>query len=188
MLNLKDIDQSWTLFLDRDGVINHEKKMDYVYRYSEFVFHDRVKEAMKIFSHYFGKIILVTNQRGVGRGLMSEEDLIDIHVKMLADIEKSGGRIDEIFYCTSTDDEHPNRKPNPGMAFLAKKKIPQIDFQKSIMVGNNLSDMQFGRNAGMYTIHVRTTHPDIILPNDLIDMSFLDLYDFAKQLETMNNE
>ena len=185
MLNLKDIDQRWTLFLDRDGVINHEKEMDYVYSYNEFVFHDRVKEAMKIFSHYFGKIILVTNQRGVGRGLMSEGDLIDIHIKMLADIRNSGGRIDEIFYCTSTDNEHPNRKPNPGMAFLAQEKFPLIDFKKSVMVGNNLSDMQFGRNAGMYTVHVRTTHPDITLPNDLIDMSFLDLYDFAK---TLNRE
>ena len=183
MFNLKDIDQTWTLFLDRDGVINHEKEMDYVYRYSEFVFHDRVMDAMKIFSEHFGKIILVTNQRGVGRGLMSEDDLIDIHQQMLSDISHSGGRIDEIFYCTSTDNAHPNRKPNPGMAFLAQKKFPHIDFKKSIMVGNNLSDMQFGRNAGMCTIHVRTTHPDIQLPNDLIDASFLDLYDFASALQ-----
>ena len=51
------------------------------------------------------------------------------------------------------------------------------------MVGNNLSDMQFGRSAGMYTIHVRTTHADIQLPNDLIDASFLDLYDFASALQ-----
>ena len=184
MFNLKDIDQTWTLFLDRDGVINHEKKMDYVYRYSEFVFHDRVTDAMKIFSDYFGRIILVTNQRGVGRGLMSEDDLLDIHQQMLSDIINSGGRIDEIFYCTSTDNEHPNRKPNPGMAFLAQKKFPHIDFKKSIMVGNNLSDMQFGRNAGMYTIHVRTTHPDIQFPNELIDASFLDLYEFASALQS----
>lgn len=185
MLDLKDIDDSWTLFLDRDGVINHEKKMDYVYHYNEFIFYDRVKEAMKIFSAYFGKIVLVTNQRGVGRGLMSEDDLTDIHLKMLTDIKNSGGRIDEIFYCTSTDNEHPNRKPNPGMAFLAQKKFPPIDFKKSIMVGNNLSDMQFGRNAGMYTVHVRTTHPEITFPNDLIDLSFLDLYDFAITLQTV---
>ena len=95
------------------------------------------------------------------------------------DINRSGGRIDEIFYCTSTDEENPYRKPNPGMAFEAKKKFPPIDFKKSIMVGNNLSDMQFGRNAGMFTIHVRTTHPDIRLPHDLIDMSFADLFEFA---------
>ena len=185
MLDLKNIDSTWTLFLDRDGVINHEKKMDYVYNYEEFIFYDRVKEALKILSGYFGKIILVTNQRGVGRSLMSEKDLLDIHVQMLTDIKDSGGRIDEIFYCTSTDNEHPNRKPNPGMAYLAQKKFPLIDLKRSVMVGNNLSDMQFGCNAGMYTVHVRTTNPDIILPHDLIDMSFLDLFEFANTLQTI---
>jgi histidinol-phosphate phosphatase family protein len=183
MLDLKNIDPSWTLFLDRDGVINHEKEMAYVYRYSEFVFYDRVRDALKILSSYFGKIILVTNQRGVGRGLMSEDDLVQIHLQMLQDVEISGGRIDEIFYCTANDNEHPNRKPNPGMAYLAQKKFPLIDFQKSIIVGNNLSDMLFGRNAGMFTIHVRTTHPDITLPHDLIDLSFADLFEFAIALQ-----
>ena len=70
------------------------------------------------------------------------------------------------------------------MALLAQKKFPPIDFKKSIMVGNNLSDMKFGRNAGMYTIHVRTTHPDIQLPNELIDMSFPDLYEFASAVQS----
>jgi histidinol-phosphate phosphatase family protein len=183
MLDLKNIDTSWTLFLDRDGVINHEKKSDYIYHYGEFVFHDRVNEALKILAEFFGKIILVTNQRGVGRGLMTEDALEDIHMQMLAEIRNSGGRIDEIFYCISTDNEHPNRKPNPGMAYLAQKKFPPIDFKKSIMVGNTLSDMLFGRNAGMYTVHVRTTHPDITLPHDSIDLSFEDLYSFAKELQ-----
>jgi D-glycero-D-manno-heptose 1,7-bisphosphate phosphatase len=185
MLDLKNIDSTWTLFLDRDGVINHEKEMNYVYNYAEFIFHDRVKEALKIFPEYFGHIILVTNQRGVGRGLMSENALLDIHEQMLADIRAAGGRIDEIFYCTSTDNEHPDRKPNPGMAYQAQKKFPPIDLKKSIMVGNNLSDMQFGRNAGMFTVHVRTTHPDIILPHELIDLSYEDLFAFANSLRTI---
>lgn len=185
MLDLKNIDPSWTLFLDRDGVINYEKKMDYIYHYKEFVFHDRVKEALKIFPKYFGKTIIVTNQRGIGRGLMSEEDLLQIHMQMLEDIRNSGGRIDDIFYCTSIDNEHPDRKPNPGMAYLAQKKFPPIDLKKSIMVGNTLSDMQFGRNAGMFTIHVRTTHPDIELPHELIDLSFVDLFEFATVLQSI---
>ena len=184
MLDLRQIDESWTLFLDRDGVINHEKEMDYIYHWNEFIFYDRVKEALKILSHYFSRIILVTNQRGVGRELMTEESLLHIHQEMQKDIEHAGGRIDEIFYCTSTDKDHPNRKPNPGMAFLAKKKFPPIDFQKSIMVGNKLSDMNFGRNAGMFTIHVRTTNPEIPFPNPLIDLSYADLYEFAVNLQS----
>ena len=183
MLDLKTIDRSWTLFLDRDGVINHEKEADYVYHYGEFVFYDGARIALKVFSEYFNRIILVTNQRGVGRGLMTEDALINIHSQMLLDIQDSGGRIDDIFYCTATDNNDPNRKPNPGMAYLAQKKFPPIDLKKSIMVGNNLSDMLFGRNAGMFTVHVRTTHPDIVLPNDLIDLSFENLYAFAKELQ-----
>ncbi len=71
------------------------------------------------------------------------------------------------------------------MAYLAQKKFTVIDFKKSIMVGNTVSDMQFARNAGMFTVHVRTTHPDLLLPNDLIDMSFEDLFEFANTLQTI---
>ncbi|MBS1974038.1 MAG: histidinol phosphate phosphatase, partial [Bacteroidetes bacterium] len=66
MLNLKQIDKSWTLFLDRDGVINHEKEQDYIYHYGEFVFYDGAREALKIFSGTFSLIIIATNQRGIG--------------------------------------------------------------------------------------------------------------------------
>src|ERR1044072_2947364 len=107
MLDLKQIDKSWTLFLDRDGVINHEKYQDYVYNYDEFVFYDGVPEAMKTLTDLFGLVILTTNQRGVGRGLMTEADLNDIHTKMPADIEKAGGRIDRIYYCTANDSTAP---------------------------------------------------------------------------------
>jgi len=185
MLDLKIIDTTWTLFIDRDGVINHEKKLDYIYHYGEFIFYDGVKDAMKILSDAFGKMIVVTNQRGVGRGLMSENDLLDIHHHMLTEIQTSGGRIDAIYYCTSTDNAHPDRKPNPGMAYRAQKEFPPIDFNKSIMVGNNLSDMQFGRKAGMHTIYLRTTNPDVILPHDSIDISYEDLFEFAITLQTL---
>ena len=68
MLDLKQIDNSWTLFLDRDGGINHEKYQDYVYNYDECIFYDGVPEALKTLSDLFGLVILTTNQRGVGRG------------------------------------------------------------------------------------------------------------------------
>ncbi len=68
------------------------------------------------------------------------------------------------------------------MAFAAKKDFPGIDLQSSVMVGNNLSDMGFGKNAGMYTVYLRTTNPEQPLPHPLIDLSFNSLYDFAKAL------
>jgi histidinol-phosphate phosphatase family protein len=184
MLDIKQIDKSWTLFLDRDGVINHEKYQDYVYNYDEFIFYDGVPEAMKTLADLFGLVILTTNQRGVGRGLMTEADLHDIHTKMISDIEKAGGHIDRIYYCTANDSNDPCRKPNPGMIFQAKKDYPTIDLQRSLIVGNNMSDMEFGRNGGIHTVFVKTTHPEQVLPHPAIDLAFNSLPDFAKALQT----
>lgn len=182
MLDLTQINKSWTLFLDRDGVINHEKHLAYVTSYLEFQFYDGVKEALRSLSDCFGRLIIVTNQRGVERELMTEEDLLTLHKEMMAEIEAASGRVDAIYYCTSLDNNHPNRKPQPGMAFLARQSFPDIDFNRSIMVGNNLSDMQFGRNAGMATVFVKTTLPDLPLPDPSIDLACSNLPDFARQV------
>ena len=183
MLELKNITTDWTLFLDRDGVINHEKEQDYVYHYGEFVFYDGALEAIKIFADLFPTIIIATNQRGVSKGLMSENDLLDLHTHMTKDIVRAGGRIDKIYYNTALGNDDPMRKPQPGMALQAKKDFPQIDFSKSIMVGNNVSDMLFGRNAGMHTVFLRTTSPDLHLPHEAVDLAFDSLINFAKALQ-----
>jgi len=183
MLDLNKVNNSWTLFLDRDGVINQEKESDYIYHYGEFSFYEGVRAALQYLSTRFDKIIIITNQRGVGRQLMSEEDLVAIHEQMLADIEASGGRVHKIYYCTADDDTHPNRKPNPGMAKQAVREFPEINLSRSIMVGNKLSDMQFGRNAGMHTVFVKTTDPAQALPHPMIDLVFEDLPAFAKALQ-----
>jgi histidinol-phosphate phosphatase family protein len=182
--DLTYIDRNWTLFLDRDGVINEEKENSYIFHYGEFRFYDQVKEALRIFASVFGRIVIVTNQRGVGRGLMTAEQLEIIHDRMVAEIVLAGGRIDGIYYADSLDDEHPHRKPNPGLAFAAQADFPEIDFRRALMVGNNLSDMEFGRNAGMYTVYLRTTLPDQPLPHPAIDLVFNSLYDFAKHLHS----
>lgn len=176
-------DKSWTLFLDRDGVINYEKVDDYIYNPGEFVFYEGVQEAMPVFRNLFGRIILVTNQRGIEKGLMTVQDLEDIHAYMQAEFAKVNASIDAIYFCSSLDNDHPNRKPQPGMAYEAQKDFPEINFSKSIMVGNNLSDMLFGRNAGMKTVYLQTTHPDLPLPNKAIDLACKDLLNFARLLE-----
>jgi D-glycero-D-manno-heptose 1,7-bisphosphate phosphatase len=185
MLDLQAIDHTWTLFLDRDGVINHEKEQSYIFHYGEFIFYEGVKEALQIVAGKFARIIIVTNQRGIGKGWMTEEDLATIHRNMIRDILSAGGRVDGIYHCDSLSDDHPGRKPNPGMAFEAKKDHPEIDLHRSVMVGNNLSDMEFGKNAGMYTVFLRTTRPDQPLPHPLIDLSYNSLYDFAKALQQL---
>jgi len=178
-INLK-IDKSWTLFIDRDGVINHEKKDEYILNWREFKFYDGVRETFLQLRKFFGKIIIVSNQRGVGKGLMTESELSSIHQHMQKQIENAGGRIDRIYICTSTNEDHPNRKPNPGMALEAKLDFPGIDLSKSIMIGNKPSDMLFGRNAGMHTVFVTTTHPLTVFPHPDIDLRFDSLPGFAK--------
>ena len=175
--------RSWTLFLDRDGVINFERNNDYVKSWDEFKFYDSSLEALPLLSTIFNKIIVTTNQKGVGRGIMTEAALQLIHQNMISEIEKVGGRIDHIFYCTDLDNASINRKPQPGMALQAKEKFPTIDFSKSIMVGNRTSDMEFGRNAKMHTVFLATTHPETAFPNNLMDYRFNNLLEFAEALK-----
>ena len=180
--DLKKINKDWTLFLDRDGVINHEKEIDYILNWEEFKFYDHVLEAIAICAKKFGLIVVVTNQKGVGKNLMSEDDLLNIHQELKNEVLKAGGRIDQIYFCSSIENEHFSRKPNPGMAYEAKREFPGIEFNKSIMVGNKPSDMLFGRNAGMYTVYLTTTHPNQEFPHTDIDIVFPTLMDFAKAL------
>lgn len=174
--------KGYTLFIDRDGVINIEKKEDYIYTWDEFVFYPNVLEAFKIFTQYFDRIIVITNQRGVGRGKMTEENLHIIHTNMQQAIEKAGGKIDAIFYCTDIDNASPNRKPNPGMAHQAKAKFLQIDFNKTYMVGNKMSDMLFAKNAGIKSVFVATTNPETPFPHPNINYRFNNVFEFAKAL------
>jgi D-glycero-D-manno-heptose 1,7-bisphosphate phosphatase len=180
MLDLSTIDQSWTLFLDRDGVLNYEKKEDYIRNWNEFNFYDGVKEALKELNDVFGVIVLVTNQKGVGRGLMTLDDLSDIHSRMMDEIKAAGGRIDKLYFCIDLDNDSPCRKPNAGMAQLAKADFPEIEMSRSIIVGNKLSDMKFGRNAGMFTAFVATTNPEVLANDPLVDVRFNNLEEFAK--------
>ncbi|MEO8174588.1 MAG: HAD-IIIA family hydrolase [Sediminibacterium sp.] len=182
MLDLKKIDRSWTLFLDRDGVINHDKDNDYIRDWNEFRFYDSTLEALAIIEKHFGRIVVTTNQKGVGKGLMSVADLDNIHANMLTRIKEKGGRIDKVYYCSDLSDDSANRKPNPGMAHQAKADFAEIDLSKSMIVGNRISDMGFGRNAGIYTVFVATTHPETVFPDPLIDLRFDDLLAFAKAL------
>lgn len=184
MIPFDHIDNTWTLFLDRDGVINVESEGSYIFHYDEFVFLQGVQEALKHCAAVFGPIVVVTNQRGVGKGMMTAADLQDIHDKMVAAVELAGGRISRIYYADSLDNAHPLRKPQPGMAHAAQRDLPGIDLSKSVMVGNNLSDMEFGRNAGMYTVFLRTTNPEQPLPHPAIDLAFNSLIDFAKHLHS----
>jgi histidinol-phosphate phosphatase family protein len=180
MLDLTKIDNSWTLFLDRDGVINHEKHLDYIHTWDEFKFYDGAKVAIQIFTQIFNRILIVTNQRGIGKGVTKLVDLKLIHQNMLKDIEAVGGKIDAIYYCPEL--ESHNRKPNPGMGLQAVIDFPDIDLNKAIMVGNTLSDMEFGRNLGIKTVFLTTTRPEVNTNDKLIDAVYPSLISFALEI------
>ena len=176
----KDIAQGdWTLFLDRDGVINRRLVDDYVKSWDEFEFLPSVLESFPIFANNFKRIIIVTNQQGIGKGLMTTEALEEVHRRMKVEIEATGCSIDAIYFCPSLAAENnPRRKPNPGMALQAKSEFQEINLLKSIMVGDSPSDMEFGINAGMQTVFIGNRELNIS-----IDARFQNLADFAETLK-----
>lgn len=171
------IGSHWTLFLDRDGVIN--KKLDgYVTKPSEFVFLPNVLDALSVLSELFQRILIVTNQQGIGKELMSHDDLHSVHSHMLRNINLAGGRVDNIYYCPHLAQEDPPcRKPNPGMAFQAQQDFEEIDFLESIMIGDSDSDIDFGNLLGMTTVKISS------VPDEYADMTCSSLSDFIIYLD-----
>ena len=151
-----NLDTSWSLFLDRDGVINEKLENDYVKSWDKFSFKVGALEALADLRKIFGHIFIVTNQRGVGLGKMTVDELNVIHANMLFEIEKASGKIDKVYYCVNTDNNSPYRKPNIGMGLLAKQDFPEIEFFKSIIVGDSLSDMEFGEKLGMKCVFINS--------------------------------
>lgn len=144
-----DIEGYETILLDRDGTINKLIKGDYVRRWNDFVFLPGALDAIKRFSEHAKNIIVVTNQRGVGRGLFTKNSLDDIHKRMCDEINAYGGRIDGIYYSLAIDDNDHNRKPNIGMFEQICMDFPDVKKETTLMIGDSLSDKMFADNCGI---------------------------------------
>ena len=138
-----------TLFLDRDGVLNRHIPDDYVRNWGMWEWMPGMPAEIKKWSAKFEHIILVSNQRGVGKGVMSDADLSSIHGHMMMDIMEAGGRLDLALYCTALDKDDARRKPNIGMFREAQALFPDIDAKSSVMLGDMPSDAAFARNCGI---------------------------------------
>jgi D-glycero-D-manno-heptose 1,7-bisphosphate phosphatase len=171
-----------TLFLDRDGVINTRLPGDYVRGTAAFVPLQGAIEAIALLNLHFGRVFVVTNQAGIGKGLMSAFDLRLVHIHLRELVEKAGGRVDDIFFCPHKSDEGCFcRKPATGMGWQALAAFPEIDFGNAWMVGDSSSDILFGKNLGMQTVMIDgKTEEEAAALALKPDFRFKSLWDFAQ--------
>jgi D-glycero-D-manno-heptose 1,7-bisphosphate phosphatase len=144
------------IFLDRDGVLI-ENYPSYIRRWEDVQVFPQALAALALINLAPYKIVIVTNQSVVGRGLISLENARQINRQLVSVFEQAGGRIDGVFMCPHTSqDQCECRKPKPGMLFQAAREL-SLDLSRSLMIGDTLSDLQAGQAAGVYkTALVRT--------------------------------
>ncbi len=143
------------IFLDRDGVINKKApKADYVKSWGEFEFLPGSVEAITFLTKNGYDLYIISNQAGIARGMMTPDDLKEIHQNMTNEIEKKGGKILGIYYCPHGWDYGCEcRKPKPGMFFQAARERC-LDLTKTIFIGDDERDAEAGEAAGVKTILV----------------------------------
>ncbi len=145
-----------SVFVDRDGVLNKRVVKGYVKKVSEFEWCPLALASLHLLNQFMCKIFIVTNQAGVGKGIMTLLDLHHIHEKLLQDVNQAGAKIEHIYFCTHTKEENCNcRKPNAGLFIKAAKEY-HLDLTKSILIGDSLTDIQAGKKVGCKTILVES--------------------------------
>jgi D-glycero-D-manno-heptose 1,7-bisphosphate phosphatase len=162
------------IFLDRDGVINRKLPPDhYVGNVGDFHFLPRAIDALALLSELGFALIVVTNQRGIARRLITEEDLHRVHDMMRTEIAKKSVILDGIYWCPHEEFENcACRKPEPGMILRGARDLG-IDLTRSYMVGDSSADIEAGRRAGTRTVFIgedKTVDADMIFPS-LIDFA-----------------
>lgn len=140
------------VFLDRDGVINRKaNEHDYIKSWSEFDFLPGVPEAIRCLNKAGFLVLVLTNQRGVARRIMTMDSVDSIHKKMCRELEKAGAHIDKIYVCPHDVGQCTCRKPDIGL-FLQAEEDFAIDKSMSWMIGDSKTDTQAGKNYGVSTI------------------------------------
>jgi D-glycero-D-manno-heptose 1,7-bisphosphate phosphatase len=163
------------VFFDRDGVINRRIFGGYVKTWAEFELLAEVAQTVKAVKDLGYLAIVITNQQGVGKGLMTEEDLIGLHGRMQDHLhELESVRFDDIYYSTELKNGSQRRKPSPAMLHEAAEKW-NIDLANSWIIGDSASDVQAGKHAGTRTAYLVTEHSDDIPPADLVLHHIRDL-------------
>lgn len=143
------------VFIDRDGVINKERRKKYIYKLKDFKFYKNTFEALKAVPKSFKKIV-ITNQAGIAKGIFTKKDYQKISDFMLKKFKQQKIKIDKIYLCPhSPSDNCQCRKPKTGMILEAQKHF-KLDLKNSWLIGDKTSDILCGKNAGIKTILVAT--------------------------------
>lgn len=166
------------IFLDRDGVINVRRpEVPYVREVAQFDFLPGALDALAMLSELGFALVVVTNQRGIAREIMTEGDLAAVHGHMRDEALKRGVCFDGIYHCPHEEFEHCGcRKPEPGMILKAAKDL-KIDLVRSYMVGDTPSDVEAGKRAGVMAVRISGEE------DGDADMVFPSLLDFALHLK-----
>lgn len=144
------------VFLDRDGVINEKMPEGrYVSSPDEFRFIPGVPEAIARLNAVGIRVLVISNQRGVALGIMTLEAMEDIERFLEEQLKARGARIDRSYYCPHDKNACDCRKPLPGLFHRAVNDFPDIKPETSVMIGDSLSDIEFGRGLGMHSIWIR---------------------------------
>lgn len=173
-MRTKPVKRTGAIFLDRDGVINTPPAGRYISGWGQFRFLPDALKTLRRFKKAGDRVIVVSNQSGVGRGIMTKRQLTEITRKMLAAIRTSGGHLDAVYYCTHPPEKGCRcRKPHPGMLKKAARRFP-IDLEKSFFIGDSETDILTGRSVGCRTIlvltgrHTQKTAKHLAIPPDRI--------------------
>ncbi len=142
------------IFLDRDGVFN-ENRPDFVKNFQEMKLHPEALDALRLLNEKNVSVIVISNQSGVNRGLISWDDFWGMHDGMVREVEKSGGKILAAFYCPHRPDENCDcRKPSPAM-ILTACRIYGIVAAETWFIGDYDSDVEAAQRAGCSAIRIR---------------------------------
>jgi len=135
------------VFLDRDGVIN-KKRIDHVKSVDEFKIFSSVGDAIKLLRDKGYLVIIITNQSVIGRNIISEKKLDEIHIELKNYLKQSNTYVDSIYYCPHIPEQNCDcRKPKPGLIFEACQDF-DIDLKNSYFIGDSISDLDAAGNAG----------------------------------------
>lgn len=181
--------EPWCLFLDRDGVINRRIVGDYVRTTRQWEYLPGALQALRLLSEWAPRIVIVTNQRGIGRGLIAPGELDRIHARLLDDVELVGARVDAIRVCPHRKtDQCPCRKPLPGLALSWLAVNREVNPSRSVMVGDSASDMAMAANLATVTGGcVRVLIDDRLDPATTgvdADFRYPTLLDYARDVTT----